>query len=111
MLRRRYTDDSLVIGVGMRIRKLRMEHGMSLREFGKRAGLHPFHVMAIELGQMAANTHTLRAIAKGLGVAPVDLLNHDTENDDVAYIVERMRRDPNVRRMLVARFGSVAGRA
>lgn len=102
MLRRRYVDDSLVIGVGMRIRKLRMEHGMSLREFGKRAGLHPFHVMAIELGQLAANTHTLRAIAKGLGVASVDLLNHDTENDDIGHILELMRKQPEcVRKVML----------
>jgi transcriptional regulator with XRE-family HTH domain len=95
MLRREYADDSLVIRVGMRIRKLRMEQGISLRDFGKRSGVHPFHVMAIELGQLAANTKTLRAIAKGLGVSALDLLNHDPENDDMGHIVELMRKDPD----------------
>jgi transcriptional regulator with XRE-family HTH domain len=89
-------DDSLVSQVGMRIRKLRTEQGISLRDFGKQAGVHPFHVMAIELGQLAANTRTLRSIAKGLGVAPLDLLNHDTEESDIGFIVELMRRNPEV---------------
>ena len=77
MLRQEYAEDSLVVRVGMRIRKLRMEQGISLRNFGKQAGVHPFHVMAIELGQLATTTKTLQAIATALGVAPLDLLNHD----------------------------------
>jgi len=56
MLRKEYTEDSLVVRVGMRIRKLRMEQGISHRGFGKLAGVHPFHVMAIELGQLATTT-------------------------------------------------------
>ncbi|MBK9262278.1 MAG: helix-turn-helix transcriptional regulator [Polyangiaceae bacterium] len=85
----------------MRIRKLRMEQGMSLRDFGKHAGVHPFHVMAIELGQLATTTKTLRAIAKALGVAPVDLLNHDTENDDIGHLVELMRKQPDCVRKIM----------
>ena len=95
MLRRQYEEDSLVVRVGMRIRKLRNEQGLSLRDFGKRAGVHPFHVMSIELGQLAANTKTLRSIAKALGVAPLDLLNHDAENDDMGHLVELMRKHPD----------------
>jgi transcriptional regulator with XRE-family HTH domain len=94
MLRRQYEENSLVFRVGMRIRKLRIEQKISLRNFGKRAGVHPFHVMAIELGQLAANTKTLRSIAKALGVAPLDLLNHDPENDDMGHIIELMRKNP-----------------
>jgi transcriptional regulator with XRE-family HTH domain len=95
MLRKQYEEGSLVVRVGMRIRKLRNEQGISLRDFGKRAGVHPFHVMAIELGQLAANTKTLRSIAKALGVAPLDLLNHDPENDDMGHLVELMRKEPD----------------
>jgi transcriptional regulator with XRE-family HTH domain len=95
MLRQQFAEDSLVVRVGMRIRKLRMEQGISLRDFGKHAGVHPFHVMAIELGQLATTTKTLRAIAKALGVAPLDLLNHDPANDDLGQIVELMRKQPD----------------
>ncbi len=95
MLRQQYAEDSLVVRVGIRIRKLRMEQGISLRDFGKKAGVHPFHVMAIELGRLAANTKTLRSIASALGVASLDLLNHDPENDDIGHIVEMMRKQPD----------------
>jgi len=95
MLRRQYEEDSLVCRVGMRIRKLRTEQGFSLRYFGKLSGVHPFHVMSIELGQLAANTKTLGSIANALGVAPLDLLNHDAENDDMGNIVELMRMQPD----------------
>ncbi len=88
----------------MRIRKLRTEQGRSLREFGKHAGVHPFHVMAIELGQLAANAKTLRAIAKALGVAPLDLLNHDSENDDMGHIVELMRKQPDCIRKIMLKL-------
>jgi transcriptional regulator with XRE-family HTH domain len=94
MIKKQYTEDSLVAKVGKRIRALRTEQGVSLREFGKQAGLHPFHVMAIELGQLAANTKTLRAIAKQLGVAPIDLLNHDVEGNDIGFLLELMRTNP-----------------
>lgn len=95
MLRnQQYAEDSLVVRVGMRIRKLRMEQKLSLREFGAHAGVHPFHVMAIELGQLAANTKTLRLIAKALGVKPLDLLNHDFEQNDIGHLVELMRKQP-----------------
>jgi transcriptional regulator with XRE-family HTH domain len=104
MLRRHYAEDSLVFRVGMRIRRLRLERRLTLRDFGKLAGVHPFHVMAIELGQSAATTKTLQSIANALGVAPVDLLNCDIENDDMAYIVERMRQDPEAQRMLIAKL-------
>lgn len=102
MLGQQYAENSLVFRVGVRIRKLRLDQGISLRNFGKLAGVHPFHVMAIELGQVAATVTTLRAIAKGLGVTPLDLLNHDTTNDDIGYLVEMMRKQPDfVQRMML----------
>ena len=52
---RKDTDEPLIKAVGERIRKLRLERGLSLREFGKRTDVHPWHIMAIELGQVAAN--------------------------------------------------------
>lgn len=103
MLRRQYGEDSLVVRVGMRIRKLRWEQGLSLRGIGKLAGLQPFHVMAIELGQVATNTRTLRFIANALGVAPVDLLNYETENDDIGHLLELMRKQPDYVRTVMSK--------
>ena len=102
-MRHPYAEDSLVVRVGIRIRKLRKEQGLSLRNFGKQAGVHPFHVMAIELGQLATTTKTLQAIAKALGVTAVDLLNCDSDNDDMGYVVEAMRKRPECVGDVVAR--------
>lgn len=89
-----YATDSLVARVGVRIRKLRLEQDLSLREFGQRAGVHPFHVMAIELGQLATTAKTLRSIATALGVSPADLLNHGGDGEDLGQIAELLRKRP-----------------
>lgn len=89
-----HADDSLVVRVGARIRKLRSEQGVGLRDFGKRAGVHPFHVMAIELGQLATSTKTLQRIATTLGVTPADLLNHGADNDELGQLYELLRKHP-----------------
>lgn len=91
-----HAADSLVALVGKRIRQLRTARDLSLRELGKIAGVHPMHVMAVELGQVAASTKTIKAIAKGLEVEPLDLLNFDTEHDDIGAIVEAMRVKPEL---------------
>jgi hypothetical protein len=50
---------------------------------------------------VAANINTLRAIAKALGVTPLDLLNHDTENDDIGHLAELMRKRPDYVRKIM----------
>jgi len=52
---------------------------------------------------LATTTKTLQAIAKALGVAPLDLLNHDPENDDMGQIVEMMRKQPDCVRRIMAK--------
>jgi transcriptional regulator with XRE-family HTH domain len=100
--RKWYPADSLIAQVGARIRALRNEQGISLREFGKLSGVHPFHVMAVELGQASANIRTLAAIAKALGVTPADLLN--CREDDWEQIVELLRRNPEMVKATIARI-------
>jgi len=69
--------------------------------------VHPFHIMAIELGQMAANAKTLRSIAIALGVAPLDLLNCDSETNDLGHLVELMRKHPESVSKIMQRVASV----
>jgi transcriptional regulator with XRE-family HTH domain len=92
-MRKQYADDSLVVRVGLRIRKLRTERDLTLRELGKLSGVQPFHIMAIELGKLAANVKTLLAIANALDVKPLDILNHDID-DDLCHLIELMRTQP-----------------
>lgn len=101
---RREDDEALIKAVGARIRQLRTDCGLSLRECGRQADVQPFHLMAIELGQLAATTRTLRAIATVLGVDLVDLFN--TENDDLGVIVECIRT--NSRALETARVYATA---
>jgi transcriptional regulator with XRE-family HTH domain len=89
-----YPPDSLVAQVGRRIRALRNERGVSLRAFGEAAGVHPFHVMAIELGQLSTSTKTLGLIAKELGLSSTDLLNHASDASHIEAIFELLRQHP-----------------
>ncbi len=52
----------------------------------------------MESGLTSINVRTLQKIAQALRVEPYDLLNHTPENDDIGYIVEKMRQDPATRR-------------
>ncbi len=101
---KRQTPCKLVAQVGARIRCLRLELGWTLKTLGERAVSSASSLHAIETGQTAIRVDTLRRIARALHVEPFELLNHDTEIDDVAYIVEKMRQDPEVHRMVRERI-------
>lgn len=94
MSKRKPKHEPLVTQVGARIRFLRLENGLSIRKVAELAECSPDSVMQIELGRSASNMKTLQGIARALMVEPFDLLNCDTERDDVGYIVEKMRQDP-----------------
>ncbi len=92
----RQTSCKLADQVGARIRFLRLELGYSLEVLGKQAHMHASMLHGIEMGRTSTRVDTLRRIARALHVEPFELLNHDTEIDDVAYIVEKMRQDPDM---------------
>ena len=97
---KRTTPCKLAAQVGARIRFLRLELGWSLKTLGELAQSSATGIHAIETGQTAIRIDTLRRIARALHVEPFELLNHDTAIDDVAFIVEKMRQDPEVARMV-----------
>jgi transcriptional regulator with XRE-family HTH domain len=86
----------------MRIRKLRVERGLTIVDLIKRTGIHAAHIKNIESGKHSANARTLRAIAKALDVTPADLLNHDVD-DDIGYLVELMRKWPDCAKDILRR--------
>jgi hypothetical protein len=49
----------------------------------------------MERGQHSSGSASRFPYRARLSVAPVDLLNHDTENDDIGHIVELMRKNPD----------------
>lgn len=101
---KRQTSCKLAEQVGARIRFLRLELGLSLKGLGKRAQMHASMPHGIEMGRTSTRVDTLRRIARALHVEPFELLNHDTENDDVAYVVEKMRVDEGVAEVVRGRL-------
>lgn len=65
-------DPRLTIGQGLR--SLRQLRGWSLAELGRRAGVSPAHLSAIERGRSAASLRILDCLTAALGVKTTDLL-------------------------------------
>jgi len=86
--------------VGARIESLRLERGLSLRKLAKMAECCISTVSFMESGLSSINVRTLQKVARALRVEPYDLLNHTPENDDMGYIIEKMRRHPATRRLV-----------
>jgi transcriptional regulator with XRE-family HTH domain len=90
--------------VGARIRFLRMERGFSGRKLAEIAKCSASNIPLIELGRSSIQLSILCKIAGALQVEPFDLLNHDPENNDIGYIVEKMRHDPATRKLVEAQL-------
>lgn len=59
---------------GMRIRREREHHGMSLRELARRAGLSPSLVSQIETGKTEPSVSSLAAISREIGISLNELV-------------------------------------
>lgn len=64
--------------LGQRIRELRDEHDISLRELAKRLGCSAAFLSDIELGRRYPSEETLKDIARLLRVTVEELRMHDT---------------------------------
>ena len=96
MGRARIGVSDFVDQIGARVRFLRYERGLSMQELVERAGYNTSCIMQFELGRTAMNTTTMRKLAHALHVRPFDILNLDTQTDDIGWFVETMRHDANV---------------
>jgi transcriptional regulator with XRE-family HTH domain len=90
--------------VGARIQILRLERGLSLRMLAAIAKCCPFSISRIETGRSSVRMQMLRKLARALEVEPIDLLNVDSENDDVGYVIEKIRQDPESRAAVKAQL-------
>ena len=61
------------VNIGNRVRGLREEQGLSLRELARRADMTATGVSLVEQGQTNPSSDTLMKLARGLGVQPGDL--------------------------------------
>jgi len=57
-----------------RLKELRRERGLSLRELEERSGVSYNTIWRLEDGRQGAHPRTVRKLAEALGVEPADLL-------------------------------------
>ncbi len=62
---------------GERIRQLRQERALSLRELGEMTGVAFDTINKLELGKREAQPRTIRKLAEALGVEPKELMKGD----------------------------------
>lgn len=80
---RRYHDAMLKT----RIRELREGKGWTLADLSSRAGISVSYLAEIEKHKKTVNSRRLEQIAKALGVGPHDLLQDQSDREEVAALV------------------------
>jgi transcriptional regulator with XRE-family HTH domain len=72
---RRDAPDSLALAVGQRIRELRAAEGLTIQDLADQSAIgSKGHLSNVERGLVRPNIQTLKQVADGLGVLPLDLL-------------------------------------
>ncbi len=104
MARHQWSFEAFVSQVGARIRILRFERGLSLPQLAAKTRYSVNRITQVELGQLILTARMLRRFARALKVRPFDLLNHDTQLDDLGYLIEEMRKNPEALRMVRRRI-------
>lgn len=60
--------------LGVRIKSLRRQKGLTQKQLGNAAGLRQHHLSQIEQGKFWMRLETLEGICRGLGLQPDELL-------------------------------------
>ncbi len=72
---RRAAVDNYALAVGTRIREIREDEGLTIQELADTSKLgSKGHLSNVERGLVRPNIQTLKQVADGLGVLPLDLL-------------------------------------
>jgi transcriptional regulator with XRE-family HTH domain len=102
MPRRTHTTP-FTLAFGERMRSLRRDLGISLRELSIASGISKGHLSSIEQGLAAITTETIERIANGLDLSPLLLLAFPDE-DELAATVDLIRQLPTTRRKKLRRI-------
>jgi transcriptional regulator with XRE-family HTH domain len=84
--------EELVFNVGRKLRKVRGELGLSLRQLSQRVGVSPSTIQKIENNHISPTLATILRIARGLGKDIGFFLDHDGEPTSVLYCPKAHRR-------------------
>ena len=78
---RRIAPDKLALEVGQRIREIRLAAGLTIEALANTSKLgSKGHLSNMERGLVRPNIQTLKLIANGLGVLPLDLMTFPKKN-------------------------------
>lgn len=84
--------EELVFNVGRRLKKLRGELGLSLRQLSQKATVSPSTIQKIENNQISPTLGTILRIAEGLGKDLQFFLDQRQEPTDVVFFPRKDRR-------------------
>lgn len=84
--------EELVFNVGRKLRKVRGELGLSLRQLSQRVAVSPSTIQKIESNQISPTLATILRIAKGLGKDIRFFLDQDHEPTSVVFCPKEHRR-------------------
>jgi transcriptional regulator with XRE-family HTH domain len=89
---RRSEPDELALEVGQRIREIREQEGLTIQQLAETSELgSKGHLSNMERGLVRPNIQTLKQIADGLGVLPLDLMTFP-EHDVRQKLVDLTRQ-------------------
>jgi len=84
--------EELVFNVGRKLRKVRGELGLSLRQLSEKVAVSPSTIQKIESNQISPTLVTVLRIAKGLGKEIQFFLDQDHEPTSVVFFPKEQRR-------------------
>jgi len=94
---RRIAPDDLALQVGQRIRAIREAGGLTIQQLAETSELgSKGHLSNMERGLVRPNIQTLKQIADGLGVLPLDLMTFP--EDDIRQELIDLTRQLSLRR-------------
>lgn len=95
---RRTEPDELAVEVGRRIREIREEEGLTIQDLAETSELgSKGHLSNMERGLVRPNIQTLKQVADGLGVLPLDLMTFPKH--DIRQKLVDMTRQLTLRRI------------
>jgi transcriptional regulator with XRE-family HTH domain len=79
---RRSAESPFLAALGMAVRLIRTERGISQVSLAEQAGIHPTWISHIEAGRINPTAENLARLSKGLGVRLSQLISRGEEVED-----------------------------
>jgi transcriptional regulator with XRE-family HTH domain len=105
MVASRAGSPSLTRRLGARINALREEAGLTQESVAWACGIPKAHLSRIEHGERLPSIPVLFALAKQIGVEPVDLVGFDLRKPRAALLEAARRGDGEAARLALKRLG------